>query len=420
MDCWLRWPINGAAIALARPLARAVVEDALCASDDRLPGRGAPELSPPAAALLEEARRRASLKRGRPVEGGDVALRGGSLYAFLQEHLVPGTCPDARPVDDAAMRPLPAEDFVVVARCGAWKDARIQREFDARFGAGRWRMGYSWGARSLDVRSGVELYEDGYRAALAARPELRAWVRGFADVYDTAPSNVAAYCDYSIQEVEGAGQHWQDVAVRRALLRLGEWFHGDGLLEIRGQESGGYRLNPGQLEFHEPARLVEPRQYAWWRRDSIEDFSVSNFCVEAHLPDVLAWMRAAPIDADRCATVLVAQHPGLLPELPRVCAAGARATLFAARALTLMGAAELLAGHDDPQLFALVERVGRLAPRQQQLVDRLLADDPLTRKEAFPELLEAPEKEFVRWLLEFVLEDPARKLRARAREELAR
>ena len=56
MDCWLRWPINGAAIALARPLARAVVEDALCASDDRLPGRGAPELSPPAAALLEERR----------------------------------------------------------------------------------------------------------------------------------------------------------------------------------------------------------------------------------------------------------------------------------------------------------------------------------------------------------------------------
>ncbi len=419
MDCWLEWDLNGSAVALARPLALALVEDALQTQGPRV--SRAPDLPDYATALVDEARRRVALKRGRRPPEGDVELRGQTLYSLLRARLHAGACPDPRPVDGADLAPLPARDFVVVSRCGAWKDARIQRVFDARFGEGAWRSGYSWGEHTVDVRSGIELYEDGYREALAADPELLAWVCGFAEVYDTAPSNVAAYCDYSIQEVEGAGQHWQDVAIRRALVRLGRWFKGHALLEIRGQDSGGYRLNPGQLDFHAHERLVEPRQYAWWRVDSIEDFSVSNFCVEAPLDDVRRWLRAAPIDAERCATLLVAQHVALLPELPRACAAGARASLYAARTVSLMGAAaqDFLASYDDAEFIAQVARIAELPRARQQLIDRLLSDDPLTRKPAFAALLEDDDREFVRWMLAAVQEDPARKLRARAREALA-
>jgi len=367
---------------------------------------------------MDDARRRASFKQGRTIGCGDVSFRGETLGSFLTKNLYEGTCPDRRPVDEGVVEPLPPGEFVVVSRCGTWKDTRIQRVFDERFGPNEWRMGYSWGEHTVDVRSGIDLYEDGYRAALAADPALVEWVCGFAEVFDTAPSNVAAFCDYSIQEVEGAGQHWQDVAVRRALIRLGRWFEGDALLEIRGQDSGGYRLNPGQLEYYKSEWIVEPRQYAWWKRDSIEDFSVSNFCVQASLPRVLAWMRGAPMDEERYQTMLVAQHPELLSEVPRMRAAGVRGTWVAARTLSLMDAYDFLATQDDSGLVEVIVRIQRLSPFRQQLLDRLLADDPLTRREAFAELLRDEDREYVRWMLQVVEEDPARKMRARARAAL--
>lgn len=417
MECWLRWSLEGGEIAVPRPLAIAIVEDALRQAPAAAT-RPRRELPPHVAALLDEAARRSSLKLGASVDAADRPFRGGTLHEFLTACLEAGACPDPRPVDGASLVPLPAGEFVVAARCGAWKDARIRQVFDARFGAGCWRAGYTWGPHTFDVRSGIDLYEDGYREALAASPELVAWVCGFAEVYDTAPSNIAAYCDYSVQEVEGAGQHWQDVAIRRSLVRLGRWFGGSELLEIRGQDSGGYRLNPGQLDFHAPGRIVEPRNYAWWRPDSIEDFSVSNFCVQVPRVALLAWLREAPIDADRCTALLVAQDPGLLSELPRFLAAGARATLVAARTLSLMDAAALRGALDEPALAELVPRIQRLAPRRRRLLDRLLDDDALTRRDALDELLQDDDREFMRWMLAAVQDDPARKLRARAREAL--
>lgn len=94
---------------------------------------------------------RVEIDLGEPLEEGCVPFRGETLESFLCAHLQPGPCPDPRPVDAASMRPLPTEDFVVVARCGAWRNARIAREFDARFGPGVWRTGYSWGEHTLDA-----------------------------------------------------------------------------------------------------------------------------------------------------------------------------------------------------------------------------------------------------------------------------
>src|SRR5262249_53587055 len=121
-----------------------------------------------------------------------------SVGEFLQRYLRLGEFPGLPcPVNVASLEPLPEADFVCVARCGAWKDARIRREFDARFGAGNWRTGYSWAGLTLDVRSGIQIYEDGYYHALGNNPELLGWLRTYRDVYDTSPTNTDSYCDYS-------------------------------------------------------------------------------------------------------------------------------------------------------------------------------------------------------------------------------
>lgn len=101
-----------------------------------------------------------------------------------------------------------------------------------------WRWGYQWGSHILDTRSGIQIYEEAYYRTFKNDKKLLEYVCASAsDCYDTSVTNVHAYCDYNFQEVEGACQHWQDVSVRRCLLRAGRWFKGDHLLEIRGHES---------------------------------------------------------------------------------------------------------------------------------------------------------------------------------------
>ena len=64
--------------------------------------------------------------------------------------------------------------------------------------------------------------------------------------------------------------------MRRCLMRLGTWFRGDHLVEIRGRDSEGFRLNPGQIPFHLPEMIVQPEQTGWWEPGSVESFWQAN------------------------------------------------------------------------------------------------------------------------------------------------
>jgi nicotinate-nucleotide adenylyltransferase len=101
-----------------------------------------------------------------------------------------------------------------------------------------------------------------------------------SDVYDIQPSNVESGLDYHKQECTAT--HLQDIAVRRVLVRLGRSFKGDHLVQIRGHESEGYRLNPGKVPFHEPESIIEPTfaPGRWWDAHSVEDFWQSNKVLE--------------------------------------------------------------------------------------------------------------------------------------------
>lgn len=158
---------------------------------------------------------------------------------------------------------------------------------DELFGEGNWGKAWHYGERIIGREDAYALYEEAYYRHLKNNPLLLEWLCTTAsDVYDNSPSNVDSGLDYSIQEMPGT--HMQDIAVRRSLVRLGRRFEGDHLVEIRGKKYEGYRLNPGQVPFHEPDEIwpdlnETTREFTWWLPDSIEAFWQMNKAVFVNL-----------------------------------------------------------------------------------------------------------------------------------------
>lgn len=185
--------------------------------------------------------------------------------------------------------------WIPVFRPGALgrnRDAKILA-WDQLFGKGRWRLAYRWADRMLSYDDALQLYEDAYLAHLQSQPNLVEWICATAsDVYDNAESNVDSGLDYRIQET--GATHLQDIAVRRSLMRLGRWFRGRKLLEIRGRQSEGGNLYPGAVPFHRPELILQPEIWSWWDPLSVESFWQSNKILEVH-PDVFTGERTLRI-----------------------------------------------------------------------------------------------------------------------------
>lgn len=289
-------------------------------------------------------------------------------------------------------------------------------------------MGYSWEESVVDIRSGIQLYEDAYFEILKNDFELLTWLLHTAsDVYDSAPSNVLARFDYSHQEVEGAVQHWQDVSVRRVLRRLGVWFQGDHAVEIRGHASEGYRLNPGKLPFHRPELIVSPRQYGWWDKNSIEDFSVSNVAIQVPFSLFQNYLLQHQPDQNTCEAIVVAKDPRLLSTMIRYALVGKpRVWLFMARAISLMGGRETIFDQFICGLpfssASIITKCWNLicrknSPEILEIIDKILYSEPSVRLKAFEDL-HSLEEDVRHLLLEVVVDDPSRNLRRRAKQAL--
>lgn len=172
------------------------------------------------------------------------------------------------------------EIWQTVERPGYFGSARERRhaEFDARFGAGSWRLAWQAGDAVLERDGMTMLYEDAYMAFLEAHPEvLEQLLEHARDVYDDDPSNVASGLDYRVQET--ARTHVQDIAIRRCVVRLGRVFAGSELLQIRdalGEHELSMALSPGQVPFHRPELLLAPELDGWWQAGSVESFYQSN------------------------------------------------------------------------------------------------------------------------------------------------
>ena len=161
------------------------------------------------------------------------------------------------------------------------KRDEVINEWDNQFGKNKWRLAYQWGDLIVPREMGIQLYEDGYYEFFKNNSSTLEWLISTAsDVYDTDPSNVQAVFDYTHQETPN--NHIHDIAIRRAVNRLGKWFKGNHLVHVRWKQSEGFQLNPGVVPFHLPDFIVsgEIKDYGgkgvWWYSKTIEDFYQRN------------------------------------------------------------------------------------------------------------------------------------------------
>lgn len=173
--------------------------------------------------------------------------------------------------------------WVIVERPGylGKKRDEVQERWSQEHGVFNWRIAWQWGSLIILRKEALQIYEDGYSEFFKSHPSMLEWLVSTAlDIYDTAPSNIHSGLDYDIQETPN--NHIHDIAIRRAVFRLGERFRGNRLMHVRWVDSEGYELNPGVVPFHLPHMIVqeEIKDYGgkgiWWYKDTIEDFYQRN------------------------------------------------------------------------------------------------------------------------------------------------
>lgn len=152
--------------------------------------------------------------------------------------------------------------------------------WDVEYGRDNWQLLWKVNENYLNFLGVCTLYEDAYFEFIAARPRDGIFINELItakDVYDDSPTNVNSGLDYTIQETNHT--HIQDVAIRRCLVRLGLWFKGPELLQIRdsqGKSPLSMILSPGQIMFHRADWIEKPFLEGWWLPGSIECFYQSN------------------------------------------------------------------------------------------------------------------------------------------------
>lgn len=168
---------------------------------------------------------------------------------------------------------------------GRYRDKKYF-EWNMKYGEGNWRLAWKVGPTFADYLGACALYEDAYFCHFAANPDILAMlVMDAREIFDDAPTNVASRFDYLKQETDRT--HVQDIAIRRCLLRLGVWFEGKDLIQIRhsvGQHPLSMTLSPGKVPFHRPDLIepppwtpeVRPDHEKWYDLGSTEAFYQFN------------------------------------------------------------------------------------------------------------------------------------------------
>lgn len=192
---------------------------------------------------------------------------------------------DSSPIANAfSTSQVSDSEDIVMKRIGyfGWKAARIIAGLNEEYGEGGWELRWKWGEDLLPFSIAIQIYEDAYFLYLQSHDEvLDALVSSASDVFDISPGDCDSGIDYTVQQHKAA--HYQDIAIRRAVLRLGRRFQGPELLQVRGKDSPLYHLNPGVVPFHAPHLIEQPALSGWWDPDSIEDFYQSNkYVVSTH------------------------------------------------------------------------------------------------------------------------------------------
>ncbi len=165
--------------------------------------------------------------------------------------------------------------------CPGYLGARRDQKFalwDERFGQDNWRLMWKVGETFADFVGVCALYEDAYFNFLRSHMSIvTRLVTDASNVYDDDVSNVHSEFNYMKQETPRT--HIQDIAIRRSLLRMGLWFRGDELIQIRSNHGNhllSALLSPGRVPFHKKELICTPEKKGWWNPGSVESFYQSN------------------------------------------------------------------------------------------------------------------------------------------------
>lgn len=178
---------------------------------------------------------------------------------------------------------LNGDNWKTIGRPGYLGKHRDQRyfEFDQEYGQNNWRIAWQIGSLIVSLDTVMLPYEDAHYFYMARHEDLvEQLINEASDVYDDQPSNVGSGLSYSIQET--CLNHLHDIAIRRSLVRLGKWFKGDKLIQLRdtkGEHALSRILSPGVIPFHIPSLIIQPELDGvkrWWDFGSVESFYQSN------------------------------------------------------------------------------------------------------------------------------------------------
>src|SRR3989338_2977501 len=170
-------------------------------------------------------------------------------------------------------------DYVTIGRPGAIGSRKkdVEANYENLYG----NYKFLWKINDIKVgRDGaLRLYEDAYFEYFKKNKDELLWIaNNFENVYDNHISNVNSGLDYDIQEY--GGNHFQDIAIRKVLVRNNMWFKGKGLLEIR-MKGVGKKWSPGEIPFHIQEIIPKPELKGFWKPGSIESWYQSAKYLEA-------------------------------------------------------------------------------------------------------------------------------------------
>lgn len=154
----------------------------------------------------------------------------------------------------------------------------LHRQYNKIYGKNHWRIAWMVNKKIFSQEEIVLLYEDSYYNFFKKHPKiLHQLISEAKNVYDDAVSNINSGLNYSKQET--CRTHYQDVAIRRCVLRVGLKFKGRKLIQIRdykGKHPLSLKLSPGRIPFHLPKLIKKPELTGWWQPGSLESFYQSN------------------------------------------------------------------------------------------------------------------------------------------------
>ncbi|MEK6857884.1 MAG: non-canonical purine NTP pyrophosphatase, partial [Nanoarchaeota archaeon] len=171
-------------------------------------------------------------------------------------------------------------NFITVGRpsyFGSRKE-EILNNYDKVYGKDNWQIVHHVNGKSLELHKALQFYEDAYFEHFKSHRDDLDWIaNNYENVYDNNVSNVNSGLFYAVQE--NNSNHFQDITIRRVLMRNGVWFNGKGLLEIR-TNSPGNKWSPSNIQFHQPELIQQPELKGWWNPGSIESWYQSNKYLE--------------------------------------------------------------------------------------------------------------------------------------------